>query len=168
MSKYLIVQDVADCIGCRACEVHCKSKNKPGPDAFYCRILKVASADTPTPQISFVYLSCFHCEKAWCIEACPTGAMRRREKDGIVYVEQSACVGCKACITACPWTVPQWNADTGKVGKCDLCMDRIDQGLEPACVAKCVTKCLHFTTPTEASEAARQAYAEQLMENRRS
>ncbi|MGD9950135.1 MAG: 4Fe-4S dicluster domain-containing protein [Desulfobulbus sp.] len=168
MSKYLIVQDVADCIGCRACEVHCKSKNHPGPGAFYCRMLKVASADGPTPQVNFVYLSCFHCEKAWCIDACPTGAMRRREKDGIVYVEEKACVGCKACITACPWTVPQWNADTGKVGKCDLCMDRIDQGLEPACVTKCVTNCLHFTTPSEASETARQAYAEQLMQNRRS
>lgn len=167
MSKYIITQDVADCIGCRACEVHCKDKNNPGPGAFYCRILEVHSEGAPVPGIDFVYLSCFHCEKAWCVDACPTGAMRRRAKDGIVYVEESACVGCKVCITACPWSVPQWNPDTGKVGKCDLCMDRIDQGLEPACVGKCTTGCLKLTTPAQASETTRQAFAEQLLRNRR-
>jgi Fe-S-cluster-containing dehydrogenase component len=119
------------------------------------------------PSIDFVYLSCFHCEKPWCVDACPTGAMRRREQDGIVFVEPSLCVGCKACITACPWSVPQWNPEIGKVGKCDLCMDRIDEGLEPACVTKCTTGCLSFTTPARASEARRQEFAEQLLRNRR-
>ena len=162
MSKYIVTQDVADCIGCRACEVHCKAKNHSGPGAYYCRILEVQSNRGKTPQIDFVYLSCFHCEKAWCVDACPTGAMRRRDSDGIVYVEVKDCVGCKVCITACPWTVPQWNAETGKVGKCDLCKDRLDQGLEPACVSKCTTGCLKLTTPAEASQTARQAFAEQL------
>ena len=162
MSKYIVTQDVADCIGCRACEVHCKDKNHSGPGAYYCRILEVQSNQGMVPQIDFVYLSCFHCEKAWCVDACPTGAMRRRDSDGIVYVEAKDCVGCKVCITACPWTVPQWNAETGKVGKCDLCKDRLDQGLEPACISKCTTGCLKLTTPTEASQAARQSFAEQL------
>ena len=162
MSKYIVTQDVADCIGCRACEVHCKDKNHSGPGAYYCRILEVQSNQGIVPQIDFVYLSCFHCEKAWCVDACPTGAMRRRDSDGIVYVEAKDCVGCKVCITACPWTVPQWNAETGKVGKCDLCKDRLDLGLEPACISKCTTGCLKLTTPTEASQAARQAFAEQL------
>jgi Fe-S-cluster-containing dehydrogenase component len=53
-------------------------------------------------------------------------------------------VGCKACITACPWSLPQWNAETGKVVKCDYCMDRVDQGLKPACVTVCMTHCLEF------------------------
>ena len=167
MSKYIVTQNVADCIGCRACEVHCKAKNDSGPGAFYCRILEVTSTNELLPRINHVYVSCFHCEKAWCVDACPTGAMRRRTKDGIVHVDEKTCVGCKVCITACPWTVPQWNSETGKVGKCDLCMDRIDQGLEPACVAKCTTGCLTFTTPSEASQNARQAYAEHLLSNRR-
>jgi Fe-S-cluster-containing dehydrogenase component len=167
MSKYIITQNVADCIGCRACEVHCKDKNNSGPGAFYCRMIEVTSPTEVPPRIDFIYLSCFHCEKPWCVDACPTGAMRRRDKDGIVFVEESACVGCKACIIACPWSVPQWNPLTGKVGKCDLCMDRIDQGLEPACVTKCTTGCLTFSTPAEASETRRQEFAEQLMLNRR-
>ena len=167
MSKYMVTQDVADCIGCRACEVHCKDKNNSGPGAFYCRMIEVSAAGAPLPKIDFVYLSCFHCEQPWCVDVCPTGAMRRRPQDGIVYVEDSACVGCKACITACPWTVPQWNPATGKVGKCDLCKDRIDQGLEPACVTKCTTGCLTFTTPAAASEIRRQEFAEQLLRHRR-
>lgn len=166
MSKYMVTQDVTDCIGCRACEVHCKDKNNSAPGAFYCRMIEVTADEAAKPRIDFVYLACFHCEKPWCVDACPTGAMRRRPEDGIVYVDDNTCVGCKVCITACPWTVPQWNVETGKVGKCDLCMDRIDQGLQPACVSKCTTGCLQFTTPNEASQRARQAFAEQLLRNR--
>ena len=59
-------------------------------------------------------------------------------------MEPSLCVGCKSCITACPWGAPQWHPETGKVVKCDYCMDRVDQGLKPACVTKCVTHCLHL------------------------
>jgi len=70
--------------------------------------------------------------------------MQKRPEDGIVFVDESLCVGCKSCISACPWGTPQWNTDTGKVAKCDYCMDRIDQGLKPACVTKCITQCLHF------------------------
>ncbi|NLX18014.1 MAG: 4Fe-4S dicluster domain-containing protein [Desulfobulbus sp.] len=167
MSKYIVTQNVADCIGCRACEVHCKDKNNTLPGVFYCRILEVKPEAGGKPGSDFVYLSCFHCEKPWCVDVCPTGAMRRRPEDGIVYVEQKACVGCKACITACPWTVPQWNPETGKVEKCDLCKDRIDQGLEPACITKCTTGCLSFTFPDKASQEARQSYAEKLLKHRR-
>jgi len=93
--------------------------------------------------------------------------MQKRDKDGIVFVQESLCVGCKACITACPWGVPQWQSHTGKVDKCDLCKDRIDQGLEPACVTKCTTKCLTFSTPDAVSESRRQDFAEQIILNRK-
>jgi Fe-S-cluster-containing dehydrogenase component len=86
--------------------------------------------------------------------------MQKRPADGIVFVDDSLCVGCKTCITACPWGSPQWNADTGKVVKCDYCKDRIDEGLEPACVAKCVTKCLHFGKATDMGHIKRERYAQ--------
>jgi Fe-S-cluster-containing dehydrogenase component len=81
--------------------------------------------------------------------------MAVREKDGIVYVQEDLCVGCKACMIACPWTVPQWNEATGKVIKCDLCMDRVDQGLQPACVAGCTAHALLFSSPNEISRERR-------------
>ncbi len=164
MSKYYITQNIKNCIGCRACEAHCKSKNDAGEGAYFCKIMTVGPREiNGRPAMDFVYMSCFHCEKPWCVEACPTGAMQRRDTDGIVFVNQDLCVGCKACMTACPWCVPQWNPRTGKVAKCDLCMDRLDQGLKPACVTKCVTGCLQLTTPSQASEARRQEVAEQML-----
>ncbi len=164
MSKYYVSQNIKRCIGCKACEVHCKDKNSVTENAFYCKMMEVDPRPTSdVPTTDFVYMACFHCEKPSCVSACPTGAMQRRKKDGIVFVDAGLCVGCKSCMTACAWGVPQWNTKTGKVGKCDLCKDRIDQGLKPACVTKCTTGCLSFGTPDNASADKRQSYAETLL-----
>jgi len=109
-------------------------------------------------------MPCFHCEEPWCVAACPTGAVQKRAEDGIVFIEESLCVGCKSCIIACPWGTPQWNPETGKAIKCDYCVDRVDQGLEPACVAKCVTKCLHFGEPSVKTKKIRERFAKAVAE----
>lgn len=164
MSDYYVTQDVEQCIGCKACEVACKTKNDSGPGAFYCKMMQVGPKMVNNlPSLEHVYMACFHCEKPWCVDACPTGAMQRRDKDGIVFVQDNLCVGCKACITACPWGVPQWKSETGKVGKCDLCKDRVDEGLKPACVTKCTTGCLSFTTPEDATNKKRQEFADRIL-----
>ncbi|WP_457571796.1 4Fe-4S dicluster domain-containing protein [Desulfovulcanus sp.] len=160
MSQYYLIQDQERCIGCMSCEVHCKVHKSLPVGPKLCQIM----VDGPkmvgsVPRMSFVFMPCFHCEEAWCVAACPTGAMQKRAKDGIVFVESSLCVGCKLCITACPWGAPQWNPETGKVVKCDYCMDRIDQGLEPACVTKCVTHCLHFGKADQLEDWRRKRFA---------
>lgn len=142
--SYDILTDSALCIGCKACEVHCKVRNKV-PVGLK---LGVHIQDGPHLRdgkrlLRTLYMACGHCDPAPCLQACPTGAMRRRS-DGIIYIEASQCTGCKACLLACPWRVPQYDAALGKMRKCDLCRDRIDAGLLPACVTGCTMGALRL------------------------
>jgi Fe-S-cluster-containing dehydrogenase component len=83
--------------------------------------------------------------------------MTKRAEDGIVYVQTKLCVGCKACIQACPWNVPVMNKVTKKVFKCDFCMDRLDQGLKPACVNGCTAHALDFLETSSVTYNKREA-----------
>jgi Fe-S-cluster-containing dehydrogenase component len=164
MSQYILRHDEPNCIGCKACEAHCKANKNLGPGPTPCKIVTIGPLDVGgLPRIRFVFLPCFHCEEPWCVKACPTGAMLQREEDGIVFVQQSICIGCKSCMAACPWCTPQWDPATCKVVKCDYCMDRLHAGLQPACVTKCVTGCLSFATATEAPDTRRERYARHIL-----
>ncbi len=163
MSHYYLFQDTRTCIGCRACEIQCKSsKNLPkGPKP--CQIIQVGPKFVGRlPKMSFIFMPCFHCENPWCVSACPTGAMQKRAGDGIVFIDKDLCVGCKTCVSACPWGAPQWNPDTGKVVKCDYCKDRIDEGLKPACVTTCTTGCLKFGNVEDMTQVRRVRHAESV------
>ena len=163
MSKYYIHQDQFRCIGCYACEVHCKTKNNLPVGPRLTRIIPVGPKLVGNiPRMQFIFMPCYHCEKPWCVAVCPTGAMQKRLKDGIVFVESNLCIGCKSCITACPWGVPQWNRETGKVVKCDYCKDRVDRGLMPACVTKCTAHALKWLSPAEASQLKRERFAKEI------
>jgi DMSO reductase iron-sulfur subunit len=163
MSKYYLYQDTKKCIGCHACEVQCKSNKALPVGPKPCKIITVGPRFVGNlPKASYVFMPCFHCENPWCVAACPTGAMQKRTKDGIVFVDHEHCVGCKACVAACPWGAPQWNKEIGKVVKCDYCMDRIDDGLEPACVTICTTDCLEFGIAGELGGVRRERYAKSV------
>lgn len=82
------------------------------------------------PSGFFLPMKCFHCDPAPCVFACPTSAMRKRQ-DGIVYVDEIRCIGCKACIIACPYGAIAFNPNTMKVEKCDYCYKRLEKGLLP-------------------------------------
>jgi len=164
MSTYMLKHDEANCISCLACEVSCQSNKQLDHGVSPCKIVSVGPIEVDgQPRMRTVFMPCFHCEEAWCVKACPTGAMQKREKDGIVHVEASLCIGCKSCIAACPWGTPQWDPVTRKVVKCDYCMDRVDAGLKPACVTKCVTGCLSFGEATELPDPRRERYAHQII-----
>lgn len=165
MGDYIITTNPDRCIACHACEIACKSENKVPLDATLGKIVVLGPKMVDdVPRMTSVFVPCFHCENAWCMEACPTDAIRRREKDGLIYILENLCVGCKACIMACPWHIPQWNSEAGKVVKCDLCMDRIDAGEEPACVSVCPTNALQFGRPESLSNNTREAYGQGLLE----
>ncbi len=149
MKKYMIHLNSRRCIACHGCEVHCKAnKNLPvGP--FLCDIscssLRIVDG---VPKMEIIFSSCRHCDEPLCVSACPTGAMVQRE-DGIVYIDEEKCIGCMKCAWACEWDIPVLNPETKKAVKCDLCMDRLDAGLKPACVSKCTTHALKLVELTE-------------------
>jgi anaerobic dimethyl sulfoxide reductase subunit B (iron-sulfur subunit) len=97
--------------------------------------------------------SCMHCGRPSCMDACPTGAIAKRPEDGIVLVDRDRCNGCRACAEACPFGVPQFGQD-GAMRICNLCLDRLSQGKQPACVGTCPSEALRFGTLDALSELA--------------
>ncbi len=153
MSTYAIIQNLDRCIGCLSCEVYCRENKQLPEGPRLCQIVMLGPRTVRgLPRETFVYMGCFHCEKPACVAACPTRAMQKRESDGIVYVDPELCVGCKACVVACPWGAVQWDHRTETVVKCDLCKDRMDQGLKPVCVTVCTTQCLRLNQIEPAAE----------------
>ena len=148
------------CIGCRACQVACKSWNElPGiktknngtyqnpPDlatAAY-NIIKYSEVPSQADPVRWLFVSrrCMHCEDAGCMKICPAPGALYRTEEGAVAFDRDKCVACKLCVNACPFDVPRYDAE-GKVTKCHLCFDRIGAGMLPACVKTCPTGALRF------------------------
>jgi anaerobic dimethyl sulfoxide reductase subunit B (iron-sulfur subunit) len=84
-----------------------------------------------------------HCQNPLCVEVCPAGGITKRE-DGIVLIDQEACIGCRYCEWACPYGAPQFDEEVGVMTKCTLCSDLLDKGQNPACVDACVMRALDF------------------------
>jgi anaerobic dimethyl sulfoxide reductase subunit B len=150
------------CIKCWACVVACKSwKGIPAGTVTFRRVLDTWTGTFPNVGRTFVSLSCGQCEKPACVGVCPTSAISKRAADGIVLVDQSKCIGCHACLNACPFGVPQFDG-SGAMTKCDYCVDRVPDGKQPACVATCPTQALHGGTMEELSKAAAGKAGERL------
>lgn len=163
MSSYLLFHDGNKCIACRSCQVQCKINKGLDVGPKPSQIVEVGPVRTDgRPRAAYVFMSCFHCEKPWCLAACPCGAMRKRPEDGIIYIHPEQCVGCKNCIIACPWGAPQWDPQKGIAVKCDYCKDRIDAGLKPACVTACPTGCLTFGPAEQTPDVKRVRYANEV------
>jgi len=111
------------------------------------RVEEITTGIFPEVTRRFFSISCRHCAKAPCAEVCPTQAIIQRP-DGIVVVNPADCIGCKVCLEACPFGIPQFNAD-GIMQKCDMCLDRIENGQTPICVATCPTQALRWGRPEE-------------------
>jgi anaerobic dimethyl sulfoxide reductase subunit B len=142
--------DVSRCTGCKACQIACQDKQDHPADKKWRRIVEYTGGDwtlnrdgTFNQNVFAYYVSvaCNHCERPICQEVCPAKAIEKRD-DGIVLIDESKCIGCRYCEWACPYAAPQYDDDKGKMSKCDLCVDNIDQGEPPACVAACTMRAL--------------------------
>ncbi len=135
------VVDHTRCIGCHACTTACKSENEVPLSVTRTYVKYVDAGRFPQARRSFQVTRCNQCEDAPCVTACPTAAMHRRP-DGIVDFDKSICIGCKACIAACPYDAIFINPEDHSAEKCNFCAHRLDVGLEPACVVVCPTEAL--------------------------
>ena len=149
------------CVQCHACEVACKSFHELDLGVKWRRVIGIWGGQYPDVTFKGFSLACMHCGKPACEAVCPTGAIHKRAEDGIVVVDQSKCIGCHYCFFACPFGVPQYG-DDGTMQKCNACIERLEEGKEPACVATCPADALHFGTLEELADLAREKAAEKL------
>ena len=140
-AQWAKVIDHTRCIGCHACSTACKSENEV-PLSVHRTYVKYAEVGLfPRVRRAFQVTRCNQCAEPPCVEACPTTAMYAR-RDGIVDFDKAICIGCKACMAACPYDAIFINPDDHSAEKCNLCAHRLDVGLEPACVVVCPTEAI--------------------------
>ena len=163
MARWGMVFDLKRCIGCNACAVACKQENSLPHDVFFTKTISEESGEYPQVKRMYVPTICNHCDDAPCERVCPTGATYTRP-DGIVMVDERLCIGCGSCIVACPYDARTLiegrvlkeglfqNGEltpferqgigrfvAGTVEKCTFCHERVERGLQPACVITCPT-----------------------------
>lgn len=160
--EYAKLVDVSRCIGCKGCEVACKEWNdlgvEPsenfgsyqthrdlGPRTWMLMRFNEVEVEGDL-QWLITKSSCVHCEEPGCLEACPAPGAVVQYVNGIVDFQQENCIGCRFCVSACPFDVPRFDEATQKVYKCTMCVDRVEAGLEPACVKTCPTQAISWGT----------------------
>ena len=141
MTRYGFAIDQRTCIGCHACTVACKTEHEVPVGQFRTWVKYVEKGTFPEVRRHFAVLRCNHCDNAPCVKICPVNALEKRA-DGIVDVDRDACIGCRACMQACPYDAIYLNEDHGAVEKCHFCAHRVEKGLEPACVIVCPEKAI--------------------------
>jgi Fe-S-cluster-containing dehydrogenase component/formate-dependent nitrite reductase membrane component NrfD len=139
--KWAKVIDQTRCIGCHACTTACKSENLVPLSVTRTYVKHVDVGVFPQARRAHQVTRCNQCAHAPCVTACPTTAMFKRV-DGIVDFDKSICIGCKACMAACPYDAIFINPEDHSAEKCNFCAHRIDVGLEPACVVVCPTQAI--------------------------
>jgi formate dehydrogenase iron-sulfur subunit len=143
MSK-AILYDSTLCIGCKACEGACAERwglpyddKVAGEERLSAR--KLTAIETHGERFS--RRLCMHCDEPTCVSVCPVGALQKTAMGPVVY-DAAKCMGCRYCMTACPFQVPsyEWNSRLPKVRKCDMCYDRQRAGKPTACTEACPTE----------------------------
>jgi tetrathionate reductase subunit B len=160
--RYVMVVDIRKCYGCRACTIACKSEFQVPLGVFRAVVSQRDKGIFPSTQRAFEPRLCNHCEQPPCVEDCPVDPVKDVYKhngktveyekkatyqrpDGVVMMDYERCIGCHACVDACPYKARyvdpiRWagaDTDNKTVGKCEFCFHRIDNGVAPSCVNTC-------------------------------
>lgn len=173
---YRIAYDPQSCINCYTCMVQCgvenrvrieretgigpeRTDNMDLPHLFYLTPVPREFGTFPNARRITEFHHCQHCENAPCAQACPTKTIEVRP-NGLVVIHEEGCIGCRTCVEACPWDVPKLDPVTNKAYKCVGCYDRVEAGMEPACVSACPSVALFAGEAEEVAEEANKRAAE--------
>jgi DMSO reductase iron-sulfur subunit len=135
--QYRFHFDMTKCIGCKCCVVACNEQNGNPAAIHWRRVGEVEGGHYPYTQRHYLSMGCNHCLEPSCLTGCPVEAYTKDVAAGVVIHSADACIGCQYCTWNCSYGVPQYNAERGVVGKCDLCHNRLSDGMAPACVNAC-------------------------------
>ncbi len=171
MPEMIKLYDASKCIACRGCQVACKQwntlnagqtmhtgtyQNPPALQPNTYMIIRFQDYVTPQGDVRWLFRkeACMHCTRAGCVMVCPTGTLYYNQTFGTVGINREKCIGCRGCSLACPFGVPRYDRETGKVHKCDMCETRISHNMDPACVKACPTGALKWIDKESAVKIA--------------
>lgn len=183
--SYSMVIDLKRCVGCNACSTICKAENGTPPGVTRSKVMRKEIGKYPDVRRLSLPMLCMHCENPPCVDVCPSGATYKRPEDGIVVVDKDVCIGCRACITACPYgarytshsdvgyfgeqltpyeEVKYQDMPAGVTDKCDFCLSsgRLERGEKPACVENCIAEARFFGTKEEMAKLVAERKGFQL------
>jgi DMSO reductase iron-sulfur subunit len=135
--QYRFHFDMTKCIGCKCCVVACNEQNGNPAAINWRRVGEIEGGHFPNTQRHYLSMGCNHCLEPSCLTGCPVEAYLKDPVTGVVIHNADTCIGCQYCTWNCSYGVPQYNPERGVVGKCDLCHNRLADGMAPACVAAC-------------------------------
>ncbi|MFC2060766.1 4Fe-4S dicluster domain-containing protein [Chloroflexota bacterium] len=147
MTQYGFFIDQSRCIGCNSCTVSCMQWHDILPGTVkWMRVYQWEKGIFPDTRLHIVPVPCYHCENPVCVKACPNRAIYKEDEYGAVLVDLNKCQGTRKCWLACPYGAPQFQGDDvdAKMSKCNMCINRIGQGLKPICVLSCSMRALEF------------------------
>jgi DMSO reductase iron-sulfur subunit len=146
-----------NCIACHACETACAEKNGTPAHLSYRTVGYVEGGSYPDVVRINISMACNHCEDPVCLKGCPTRAYTKYVEYGAVLQDPDICFGCGYCTWVCPYNAPVLDTVKGEVQKCNMCVDRLEDGLKPACVAACLSNALDFGVIESVPEGQEQA-----------
>ncbi len=149
-----------NCIACHACEAACSEKNDVPPHLAFRSVGFVEGGTYPDYRRINISMACNHCDNPVCLKGCPTRAYTKFAEYGAVLQDPDICFGCGYCTWVCPYNAPQLDPVKGQVSKCNMCVDRLEVGLKPACVSACLGKALDFGVVENIPEGRIQAETE--------
>ena len=161
-NERLLFVDISRCMGCRSCEIACAvahSQSKDLVEAMEEEPRPTSRVSVEAAEDSAVPLQCRHCEDAPCVTVCVTNALEKLGPNLPVLVKEELCIGCRFCVMVCPFGVITMGRDGKAALKCDLCIERLEAGDDPACVSACPTKALRFLPPNEVAAMKRRSTA---------